>query len=76
MTTKEPASCEAAHVHYVSVSAGLWLEYIKDPGGQGSASSQTDDPADWLTFVGSNSWGEVVADWTGQRRDGGVGGGV
>lgn len=31
MTTKEPASCEAAHVHYLSVSAGLWLEYIKDP---------------------------------------------
>lgn len=23
------ASCEATHVHYVSVSAGLWLEYIK-----------------------------------------------
>lgn len=32
MTTKERGSCEAAHVHYVSVSAGLWLEYIKDPG--------------------------------------------
>lgn len=44
------------------------------PGGQGSASSQTDDPADWLTFVGSNSWGEVVADWTGQTQETGWGG--
>lgn len=26
------ASCEVTHVHYVSVSAGLWLEYIKGLG--------------------------------------------
>lgn len=71
MTTKEAGSCGATHVHFVRVSAGLCLEYIKDPGGQGSASSQTDDPADWLTFVGSNSWGEVVADWTGQTQEAG-----
>lgn len=59
----------ATHVHYVSVSAGLWLEYIKGfwieegvgggvAGGRRSASSQTDDPADRLTFCGGfNSWG-------------------
>lgn len=32
MTTMEQASCEAAHVHYVNVSAGLWSEYIKGLG--------------------------------------------
>lgn len=57
MTAMRQTSREAAHVHYVSLSAGLWLEYIKDSGGQSSASSQTDDPADWLTFARSNGRG-------------------
>lgn len=72
----------------MSVSAGLWLEYIKGfwieegvgggvAGGRRSASSQTDDPADRLTFCGGfNSWGGggSAADQPGgePRRRGGM----
>lgn len=70
MTTIKRASCGATHVHYVSVSAGCGWNTSR-AWGQSSASCQTDDPADRLTFGGLTAGGEGgVPDWQREEKGG------
>lgn len=60
MTTMKQASCEATHVHYVTVSVGLWLEYIK-----GSGSKFSFIP-DWWPCRRTDLWEGLTAEgWGG-----------
>lgn len=68
MTTMKQASCEATHVHYVTVSVGLWLEYIK---GSGSKFSFIPDwwpcrRTDLWGGLTSEGWGSVLVDQPGR----------
>ena len=77
MTTMKQASCEATHVHYVSVSAGLWLEYIKGLGvgvqlHPRLMTLQTDWPLGGLTAGGGGGWtgrGEHRGWWKGGKME-------
>lgn len=57
MTTMKRASCEVTHVHYVSVSAGLWLEYIKGLGFKVQLHPRLMTPQTGRPLGRSNSWG-------------------
>lgn len=61
-------------IHQGLLEGGGWG--VSGGGGQRSASSQTDDPADRLTFCGGfNSWGGggSAAEQPGESRDDGEG---